>query len=278
MAYCFAVSGLPWPNTKYAKDVGFSPSGLRYLIAQVLPLAPWLIGAGGAVLCAIALRRARGKQRAALIALLGAWVAASVATAISRPFTPGVLFYQSRYFAIFAALPYVAVAIGLSHVQRRVAIALLAPLLVANALLLRETLALQRMQEANVLHLTSTPSQWMARTLPRTAVIVAVYAGATRFFTPRSIRIVDMLGLNARAIAHARGDRERLCSVLATEPTHLFVPDPLLGITVPLQVAWLRTFSDPAYSMTATRVQRSVHLFAVSGLKPKWRGSCGPPR
>jgi hypothetical protein len=210
-----------------------------------------------------------------VIALLGAWLGAVIATAISRPFTPGVLFYQSRYFAIFAALPCVAVAIGLMHARRAMAIALIVPVLAVNALLLRDTRALQRAQEANVLHLTSAPAQLMARTLPKNAVIVAENAGATRFFTPRSMRIVDMLGLNTRAIAHAHDDRERLCRVLATHPTHLFVPDPLLGITVPLQVTLLQTFSDPAYSMTSTRVPRSVHLFTVSGLKPKWHALCG---
>lgn len=274
MLYCLAVSGVPWPNTKYAKDVGFAPAGLTYLAAQVLPLAPWLLGVSGVVSCAIALRRERGPSRIALIALLGAWIAALVATAVSRPFTLGVLFYQSRYFAPFAAVPCVVVAIGLGHVRRGVAIALLVPVLAANVLLLRDTLAVQRVQESNVLNLTRAPSQLMARTLPRDAVIVVETAGATRFFTPRSMRIVDMLGLNARTIVHARGDRERLCAVLATHPTHLFVPDPLLGITVPLQVTLLRTFTDPAYSMTSTRVKRSMHLFAVSGLKPKWRSLC----
>jgi hypothetical protein len=276
MAYCLAVSGVPWPNTKYAKDVGFNAGGLAYLIAQVLPLAPWLLGAGGAVLCVLGMRRAGAVERTRLGALLGAWLFGMVATAISRPFTPGVLFYLSRYFAIFAPLPCVAVAFGVLHTRRTTAIALLLPVIGANVLLLRETLALQRAQEANVLRLTSDPARYIGRALPRDAVIVSENAGATRFFTPRSMRIVDMLGLNARAVAHAHGDEERLCAVLATHPTHLFVPDPLLGITVPLQVSLLRTFTDPSYSMTSTRVKRSVHLFALAGLKPQWRGLCAP--
>jgi hypothetical protein len=52
------------------------------------------------------------------------------------------------------------------------------------------------------------------------------------------------------------------------------VPDEFLGITVPLQVTPLRRFDDPAYSMAIQAKPRSVHLFALAGLKPRWQQLC----
>ena len=273
--YCFAVSGYPWPNTKYVKDIGLRPDGLLYLALQVLPDQPWLLGVTGVALVVLALRRAPASQRAALHALLAGWLALLIATAVSRPYPLGVLFYASRHFAIAAALPHVLCALGALQVRRSAAVALLAPVLVASALLAHGTLAQQRAQEADVRALHVLPAHALARLPPR-SIIVVEGAGATRFFTPRSQTIVDMLGLNDRAIAHAKGDGERLCRVLARHPTHLLVPDDFLGITVPLQVTLLRRFDDPAYSMARQVQARSVHLFALAGLKPRWQQLCKP--
>ena len=198
------VSGYPFPNTKYAKHVGLGADGLAYLAIRVLPEEPWLAGLGGIALVLAALLRGERAQRRALAALLLAWLATILGIALSRPFGLGVLFYFSRYFAIVAAVPAIAVALGLARVPRVAAALLLAPVLLVNAQLASSTHARQRAQEEDIRQLHSEPARYVAGNLPERAVVVVEGAGATRFFAPRSMTIVDMLGLNDRAIAPTR--------------------------------------------------------------------------
>ena len=58
---------------------------------------------------------ARGRLLATL--LLCGWAASLVATALSRPLDPEVLFYASRYFAAFAALPAIVLSLGLARLR-----------------------------------------------------------------------------------------------------------------------------------------------------------------
>jgi hypothetical protein len=274
VGYCLLASGYPFPNTKYVKHVGLGSDGLAYLALQVLPQEPWLAGLGGAALVLAALVRCSPAQRAALGALLCAWLATLLAVALSRPFSLGVLFYFSRYFAIIAAVPAVAVALGVARVPRAAAALLLTPVLLVNVWLAASTHAQQRAQEEDIRQLHGEPARYMARHLPANAVVVVEGAGASRFFAPRSMTIVDMLGLNDRVLAHARGDQERLCALLARKPTHLLIPDQYLGLTVPLQVQPLRSFVDRAYHMAVAPAARRVELFALTGVQPRFARLC----
>ena len=274
MGYCQWVSGYPFPNTKYAKHVGLGADGLAYLAIRVLPEEPWLAGLGGVALALAALLRGERAQRRALAALLLAWLATILGIALSRPFGLGVLFYFSRYFAIVAAVPAIAVALGLARVPRVAAALLLAPVLLVNAELASSTHARQRAQEEDIRQLHSEPARYVAGNLPERAVVVVEGAGATRFFAPRSMTIVDMLGLNDRAIAHAHDDNERICALLARKPTHLLIPDQYFGLTAALQVKPLRSFVDREYRMAVEPTQRRVELFELMGVKPRFARLC----
>jgi hypothetical protein len=272
--YCLTVSGFPWPNTKYVKSTGLSLEGLSFLAAEVLPMQPWLVGVGGVVLLVRAVLPARAGERSAIFSLLGAFVLTLLAIAISRHCPPGTQFYTSRYFAIVAWVPLVPIALGLGSMSRWLAALCLCPVVLVNWQLTASALALQHHQAGDIRQLHSEPARFIAQSLPADAVVVVEGAGAARFYTPRSMQILDMIGLNDRAIAHAGSDRERLCSLLARRPTHLLVPDSLLSITVPLQVTLERRFTDPDYRITRTAIQRSVQLLSVHGLKPKWSSFC----
>ena len=151
---------------------------------------------------------------------------------------------------------------------------LLAPVLLVNAQLASSTHARQRAQEEDIRQLHGEPARYVAGHLPERAVVIVEGAGAARFFTPRSMTMVDMLGLNDRAIAHAQDDTQRVCALLARKPTHLLIPDQYLGLTAAVQVEPLRSFVDREYHITAAPTQRRVELFELIGVKPRFAQLC----
>lgn len=274
MLHCYAVSGFVWPNTQYVKGRSWWFASLPYVGANVLPAQPWLLGGGGLVLLGMALMQRNTNQRRVLLTMLGAWLFTLVATAISRPCPLQVLFYVSRYFAIVAPVPHVCLALAVRSGRR---MAWLAPVAAVNVWLIFQTLDIERAQENDIQQLHTKPALTLAKTLPASAVIAVEGAGAARFYTPRTMRIIDVAGLNTGAIAHLRDDQQRLCHILSLRPTHLALPDSLLSLTVPLQVTPLGSFHDPDYRIVRGHVSRTVYLFSTSGLKPKWQGLCKSP-
>ncbi|MFV8755480.1 hypothetical protein ACNOYE_33445 [Nannocystaceae bacterium ST9] len=281
VGYCLAVSGWPWPNTAYVK-VGEPElaGGIAYLQVQVLPEQPWLIGLGGVVLIAAALVADLAPDRDAvrrfdLLALLAGWLLALLATAFSRPLDPDVLFYQSRYFAIFAALPPIAVALGLARLHRVVALICLVPIVVITGIALPRTHALQRSQERGIALLHDGPAGFVARELPADAVIAVEGAGAMRHHTPRSMTILDVMGLNFAAIAHAPDDAEKACVLVRAAPGWFVLPE---HIAAPLSRVFvfrpLESFVDPRNAQVAEPHELRVWLLAVEGVRDPWRERC----
>jgi hypothetical protein len=285
VGYCLLVSGWPWPNTAYVK-VGASDlaSGIAYLQAQVLPDQPWLTGLGGGVIliaAAIAADLAPDRdavRRIDLLALLTAYVLALLATALSRPLDPAILFYQSRYFAIFAAVPLVVVAIGLARLHRVVALVALLPVVVITVIALPRAHALQRAQERGVALLHTGPAHYVGRELPTDAVIAVEGAGAMRHHTPRSMTILDIMGLNTAAIAHAPSDADKACVLVRANPGWFVLPDHIAAALG--QVFVLRpveSFVDPRWAQIEEPREVRVWLLAVDGIHPRWRDRCAPP-
>lgn len=298
--YCQVVSGYPWPNTAYVKaDLGDASlgGGLDYLGAQVLPWQPWVIGLGGGMaLIAAALwtdlsgrgvleREAEGQPASKpeavtrhwqLLALLLAWAAGLIATAASRPLDPGILFYQSRYFAIFAALPPVLIALGVARTHKLLVVALLLPVAVFTGLQVTEVRALQRAQERGVALLHGDPAQQLREQLPPDAVIAVEGAGTARYRTPRTMTIVDIIGLNDAEVAHADGDADKACVIARRRPDAFVLPDHIAAALSKVFVLRpLAEFEDARWAQIEEPREVRVLLLAVDGVHPHWAARCG---
>jgi hypothetical protein len=275
VAYCAWVSGRPWPNARYVKATGGDALSLRYLLDEVLPWQPWLVGLGGAVLFALALVQERRDRSSVLAALAAAWLLAGLGIALSRPLHPGVLFYEGRYFAILAAVPAVVVALALVG-TRRIAIALLLlPVALVTGLQLRELVPLLSAQERGVRLLHVDAARHVAQTLPADAVVAVEAAGAMRYFAPRSMTIVDVIGLNDGEIAHAPDDARKACALARRRPTHFVLPEHIAAALAPVfAFEPLASFSDPAYAQVDPPHPMRVVL-ARGTLRPPWIERCG---
>jgi hypothetical protein len=270
VVYCQIVSGHPLPNTYYAKRHADLGAGVVYFGLRVLTAQAWSVALSGLVLVGYALVRP-GLARALTLA----WLVSVIAIAGSRELLPAVLFYCSRYFAIFAAIPCVLVASQLPERLVWRALVLL-PIAAVNVIMLPSTRELQRAQEQDITTLHTEPAHFMAATLPEGARLLAEGAGAARFFLPRSVWVIDMVGLNFERAVHARTKQERLCAVISARPTHLLLPDVFINqYDAALLLEPLRTFVDQSYALTA-RSRRAHYLFAarVIEVKQQTRDAC----
>lgn len=267
IAYAEAVSGWAWPNTYYAKRGGSIGRGLAYMLAQVLPAQAWSLGLTGLGLFALSLRRPSAAQQLAL-----ATIVSVIAVAASREVTPGVGFYCSRYFAVFASLPCIVIASQLPQKLASRAL-LLAPIAAANLWLLPQARQLARAQEASIATLHTQPARYLAQTLPRTATIAVEGAGATRFFLPRSVGVVDILGLNASSIVHRDG-LARLCAIGERSPSHVLLPAQYYAsFATWFEFEPLREFVDPHYALTLRpRIERVTAARVIDD--EKLRAAC----
>lgn len=270
VVYCQVVSGYPWPNTYYAKRNAQVLPALLYFVARVLPEQAWVLGVTGVVLFGAAFLRV-GASRA----LAFAWLAAVVATAESRSIVTGVLFYSSRYFAIFGALPCIALASVLPS-RRGFALAAALPIVAVGVLLLPRARALQRDQESDITAQHTEPAHYLARELPPTARLAVEGAGATRFFLPRSIAVIDVIGLNYAPAVHVNSTPERLCAVIRAQPTHLLLPDGFIEyFDRALMLEQLRTFVDESSAISTRSSVHRIHVARVVGVRPEARQMCG---
>lgn len=272
VVYSELVSGYPWPNTYYAKRHANLLRSLSYFALRVLPQQAWAIALTGVVLVIAAFTRA-GPVRALALA----WAAAVIAIAATREIITGALFYSSRYFAIFGAIPCVIAA---SRLPARGAFALIAvlPILIVSFFVLPNARGLQREQEADITAQHIEPSLYLARELPKDARLAVEGAGATRFFLPRSVRIIDVVGLNYLPAVHATTTTERLCSVLRARPTHLLLPDGFIQFfEQALVLEPMRTFVDEHTAITTRSSVRRIHAARILDVRPEARQACGLP-
>ena len=293
--YCLAVTGWPWPNTAYVKAAVGQPSGvepgLRYLVDQVLVWEPWVAGVGGIALLLAALwtdLSGRGvlerddaaptdpsPRRWELLALLAAWAAGLIGTAISRPLDPAILFYQARYFAIFAAIPPVLLALGLARTHRLLSLVLVLPIALLTGLAIPTTARIQRAQERGVALLHGDPARYASRELPTDAVIAVEGAGSMRYRTPRTMTIVDVIGLNDAAIAHAPDDAAKACVLVADAPGYFVLPDHIAAALAKVfELRVVAEFVDPEWAQIEEPREVRVLLLEVVGVRPRWQARC----
>jgi len=275
IVFCLVVSGYPWPNTRYVKSAGTNAAGLAYFLVQVVPREPWLLGVGGPVLVVLHMRRdLPALERRLPWLLMGAWFAASLAVAVTRALDPAVLFYHHRYFLPLSVVPALSVGIAAATSAPRTRLLWVAPVLLLSVWMALDTQALQRRQEHNIMRLHEEPSRYLASQLPARSVVVVEGAGASRFFTPREMTIVDMLGLNDRRIAHSPKER-RPCLYVAARPTHLMLPDFMLTAVLPLfRTTTVARWVEPLYAQTITVRPLAVTLYRVDGLSDIARSHC----
>jgi hypothetical protein len=277
VVYALVVSGHPWPNTQTIKGRGGGLSGLSYLTGEVLPWQPWLVGLTGVVLIALALRRDLRERRGELVCLVGATAATWVAIAVTRPLHPGVQFYESRYFVPFAVFFAIVLPFGLRGLGRWLGTALVVPVAVLTGLQLDQMRAVTEAHGEDTRILHTQVARWVAANLPADAVVAVEGAGALRYWTPRTMTIVDLVGLNDQRAAHLHRDRiAKLCHFVGRAPTHMVIPTdwfPLFAGTFMLEP--LAVFDHPAYTQVLPPRPMRVVAFEITGVHPTWADRCG---
>lgn len=238
------------PNAFYIKGRGGGFDGLAYLADAVLPWQPWLVGLGGLVLGGLAIRHAHRSGDATIATLAVTAIVVTILVAMTRPLHPGVQFFEARYFVpLLAPLP-VVLAVGLVDAKRLIAIVSLVPVALVTGLQTRDTATrvAEAAEDTRVLH--HQPAQFVAANLPADAIVAVEGAGASRYFAPRTMTIVDLVGLNDHVSAHLHRDRDaKMCHWIARRPTHAVIPahwGPILEAV--FEVRPVAVFDDPSYT------------------------------
>jgi hypothetical protein len=276
MVYCLAVSGYPWPNTRYVKGGADAWLGLSYFVIEVLLQRPWVLGLTG--LAALALGCLRNV--AAVRPLMTAWLLSMVAIALSRELHPGGLFFYYRYFAILDAIPLVCLALSLTALPRRAQrVLVLGPVLGVTVAQWPGLWELQRETEQDIAQLHTKPARYIARTLPASATVLVEGAGAMRYFTPRSMTIVDIVGLNDRDIAHAPDDLAHDCLLARSKPSHAAVPDEWLEVIASaFDVRPLARATDEVHHSGRRVFARHLHVLELRGPTQRLQVACAQRR
>lgn len=271
MTYCMLLTGYPFPNTHYIKTHGGGIGGLIYVIFNVLPLEPVLLSLTGIVLACEAIGR-MNRSPSLLALLMLATVVSIVAIAVSRQLDLRIGFYQNRYFfPLMWSLP-LAAGLGLPAHKKR-AFALLAPVLVASFYQLYVVAADHNALADDVLRLQVAPAHFIANHLPSDSKIGVEAAGAPRFFAPRSMQIIDLVGLNDREMFNV-DVTIKLCRLLLRSPTHFYLPrgwgDEL---SMAFRLSEMMNFDDPSYVHVGPAQPGRVTVYRVDGDQPEWRAA-----
>jgi len=276
MLYCQMIAGQWWPNAQTIKGHGGGLEGLSYIGEQVLPWQPWLVSLTGVVLLALALRGDLRQRRPELLALLLATLATWVAIALGRALDPAISFYQSRYFVPFAGVFAVIVPFGLPRTRRWLALGLVLPLAVVAGLQVRALHQEAEGQREDTRQLHTAVAHAIADDLPRDARVAVEGAGAPRFWAPRSMTVIDLVGLNDHRAAARHFDRTaKLCHFVALRPTHMAIPAHWVPLYSPVFALRLLTrFDDPFYTQVDPPAPLTVGLFAVDSVNPDWVERC----
>ena len=273
--YCLSVSGYPLPNSHYVKSAVAGLRSVQYLAVDVLLSEPWVLSIAGLFLLILAIRIDRERGSRLLIALVFTWLAALVAIAASRNVWTGILFFHWRYFGIFVAVPIVVLATSVALSPRRWVDVAAAAVIVATVSLLPSRYALVRAQERGIHALHTEPAQVAARELPPDTVLLVEGAGAARFHTPRTMWVVDAMGLNDSAIAHAEDSVERICHIFELQPTSFLLPDEYMkGLAPAFSYEVIREFHDEAFAQSKSAVPRSVWLSQIRSNRPDIESRC----
>lgn len=277
LVYCKVAADQWWPNAQYVKGAGGGASGLGYLVEQVLPWQPWLVSLTGVVLLAVALRRDLAQRRPELLALLLASLGTAIAIALSRPLNPAVLFYESRYFAPFVPLVVVLLPLGLPRERPWLGLGLVLPVAVVCGLQIQALHDQAQAQRADTQQLHGALARHIAEHLPRDARVAVEGAGAPRFAAPRSMTIIDLVGLNDHRLARDHDDaKAKMCHVVRRQPTHFAIPaDWVDGFTPVFVLRPLARFEDPVYTQVEPPRPLTLVLLQVEQVHPAWVEGCG---
>ena len=100
-------------------------------------------------------------------------------------------------------------------------------------------------------------------------------AGAMRHHTPRSMTILDVIGLNDAAIAHAPNDVEKACVLVRAAPQWFVLPEHIAAaLTKVFVLRPVESFVDPRWAQVVEPYEVHVWLLAVEGVQPGWRERC----
>ncbi len=192
------------------------------------------------------------------------------------------MFYQARYFAIFAALPPILIALGVLGVARThrvLALVLVLPVAILTGVAIPTTARVQRAQERSVALLHTDPARYVARELPPDAVIAVEGAGALRYRTPRTMEIIDIIGLNAAAIAHAPDDPAKACVLVEAAPGYMVLPEHIAAALAKVfELRALAQFVDPQWAQVEEPYEVRVVLLEVVGVRERWAARCAETR
>ncbi len=283
MLYCQIAHGHFFPNTHHVKGRANIIAGLNFIRERVLGEEPWLMSVGGVIVLLLLLLRnpksveathnaAPVRLRTLSFALLGGWAVLLLAVAFTRALDASILFYLQRYFAIFAFLP--PLAIALSVVENPKRMAWLVTLIPCLAIVLPPARQLVHAQAENIRLENVNPAHWIAAHLPANAVVLLSDAGALRYYTPRTLRMIDVVGLNNERKAYAPPGLG-LCALLAEHPTHIVMPAQVLGASAQaFRLEMLAEFVDPAYAQNATPSPRTVVVARIESFHPEAVAMC----
>jgi hypothetical protein len=153
---------------------------------------------------------------------------------------------------------------------------LVLPIALLTGLQIQDTHTLQRAQERGISLLHGDPARYVSTKLAPDAVIAVEGAGSMRYRTPRTMTIVDALGLNDAQIAHAVGDPAKACVLVGRQPEYLVMPEQIAAaLAVVFELRTIAAFVDPASAQVAEPHEVRVLLQEVVAVRPKWARRCG---
>lgn len=271
--YCQIANDALLPNTVYLKARLDLLGGLAYLVLRVLRHEGWLLTLACAGLVGLfTVREARADRWTAAV-LSATWLLTLLAIAVTRRLDLGIQFYGERYFALASFIPPVLVGASLGAARRR-ALSALVPVGLFLCVALPASHEAVRAQERDIRLLHTEPAQWVATHLPPDAVVLVEGAGAMRFYTPRSMTILDLVGLNDRLLAHTE-PRLWPCVWVARRPGFLAIPTELgPRIQQTFVMSLLEQRDDPAYSQVLPPSPRSLFVLQVRGITGEAMDRC----
>ena len=274
--YCQRVSGYPLPNTYYVKSRPIAWENLRYLIVEVLPQDSVVRSIVGIYLVGSGVAGCWRARRWPLSVVGTSALATLIAVAATRALYPGVDFAQSRYFVPLLWIWSVWCALGASALARRVALPLSAAVVVVAGLGLPQRLQLQIRQEHGIGRLHVEPAHYIRERVPNARVLGVEGAGALRYFTPRALRVIDVVGLNDRTLAHMRGDRlGRFCYLRDAGVTHFAYPLPWRArLSTAFELQTLASFTQPAYAQVDPAIDWTVVVAKVLATRTDFSRRC----
>lgn len=274
--YLYAVSGYPLPNTYYVKGDGLHWDSLGYLVTDLLPLQPALVSLTGPLAVALALRALDDTTRKRLLDLGLVCLGSLIAIAVTRKLRHGTLFFHSRHAMPVMWIPALLVGIGLAHARGRARLWLGLPFVLVTIATLAVNNDLIARQERGVQRVHVDVAAYVNQHLPSDAVLAVEGAGALRYLTPRSMRIVDLMGLNTGAIAHAPPmTAAKLCYATLHGATHIAYPSvwhEAISSFVSLQV--MAAFEEPAYAQTLPPEPYTVLVARIAGQHDDFVAPC----